>query len=158
MKRVRLNNIILLGIVSMLVDFSTEMVYPLIPLYLTSTLGATPVIVGFIEGIAESLASLLKVTSGYVTDRYRNKKLFAAVGYSGAVVYKIALLFASTWAFVLLARVIDRLGKGIRTAPRDVLIAESAEKTTLGCSFGLHKMLDMAGSALGILAAYLLIR
>lgn len=152
-----LNNIIFLGIVSLLIDLSTEMVYPIIPLYLTSVLGATPAIVGIIEGAAESLASLLKVFSGYLSDKYKNKKLLTFIGYSGAIVYKAALLFAASWPGILLARIVDRIGKGIRTAPRDALIAESAGDQKLGGSFGLHKMLDMLGSALGILAAYLLI-
>ncbi len=151
-----MGNIIILGIVSLLTDLSTEMVYPLIPLYLTSVLGATPAVVGVIEGIAESLASLLKIISGYLTDKYKNKKLFTFIGYSGAIIYKGALLLASTWPGILFARVIDRIGKGIRTAPRDALIAESAAENKLGGSFGLHKMLDMLGSALGILAAFFL--
>lgn len=151
-----MGNIIILGIVSLLTDLSTEMVYPLIPLYLTSVLGATPAAVGIIEGIAESLASLLKIISGYLTDRYKNKKRFTLIGYSGAIIYKGALLLASTWPGILFARVIDRIGKGIRTAPRDALIAESASENKLGGSFGLHKMLDMLGSALGILTAFFL--
>ena len=150
-------NIILLGLVSMLIDMSTEMVYPIIPLYLTQVLGATPVIVGIIEGIAESLSSLLKVFSGYISDKYKNKKTLTLIGYSGAVIYKIALIFASSWTGILLARMLDRIGKGIRVAPRDSLIAESAKDKKLGGSFGLHKMLDMLGSAAGILIAYLLI-
>lgn len=152
-----ISNIVLLGLVSLFVDMSTEMVYPLVPLYLTATLGATPAIVGIIEGIAESLASLLKVMSGYIGDVYQNKKRLAFVGYSGAVVYKVALLFAASWPGVLLARVIDRTGKGIRTAPRDALVAQSGDKKKLGGSFGLHKMLDMAGSAAGALLAYFFI-
>lgn len=153
-----MSNIIVLGIVSFLTDLSSEMVYPLIPLYLTAVLGATPAIVGLIEGIAESLASLLKVFSGYWADRYKNKKRLTLIGYSTAFLYKIALLLATSWPGVLAARIVDRLGKGIRTAPRDVLIAESADAKKLGGSFGLHKMLDMLGSALGILASYFLLR
>ena len=149
-------NIILLGMVSFFVDVSTEMVYPLIPLYLTGVLGATPAIVGIIEGIAESLASLLKVFSGYWTDKYQKKKPLAFLGYSTSIVYKIALMLSTSWAGVLIARVIDRFGKGIRTTPRDVLVAECADKNCLGKAFGLHKSLDMAGSAVGILLAYFL--
>lgn len=134
------------------------MVYPLIPLYLTSAFGATPVIVGIIEGIAESLASLLKVFSGYLSDKFQNKKLLAFCGYATGLFYKLALLLAGSWAGILIARVIDRFGKGIRTAPRDVLVSESAEQGTMGKSFGLHKTLDMAGAALGILITYFLLR
>ncbi len=152
-----MTNIIFLGIVSMLIDLSTEMVYPLIPIYLTAVLGVTPAIVGLIEGIAESLASLLKVFSGYISDKYHNKKKLTFIGYSGAILYKLALLAAVSWPGILAARVIDRIGKGIRTAPRDALIAESSDCNKLGGSFGLHKMLDMLGTSLGILAAYILL-
>ena len=134
------------------------MVYPLIPLYLTAAFGATPALVGIIEGIAESIASLLKVFSGYISDRFQHKKALAFTGYATGVLYKIALLFAGSWAGILAARVIDRFGKGIRTAPRDVMVSESADKDSMGKSFGIHKMLDMAGSAIGILLAFLLMR
>ena len=150
-------NIFLLGLVSFFSDVSTEMVYPLIPLYLTGAFGATPVLVGLIEGIAESVASLLKVFSGYFTDRYQHKKPVAFLGYATGLIYKLTLLIASSWAGVLGARVIDRIGKGIRTAPRDVLVSESADRKSMGKAFGIHKALDMAGSALGILFAYLLL-
>ena len=150
-------NIILIGLVSFFADVSTEMVYPLIPLYLTSVFGATPVLIGFIEGIAESLASLLKVFSGYVTDRYQRKKRLAFIGYAGGLVYKLALLVAGSWTGILAARIIDRVGKGIRTTPRDVLVSESADQQQMGKAFGVHKAMDMAGSAVGILLAYLLI-
>lgn len=152
-----ISNIVLLGLVSLFVDMSTEMVYPLVPLFLTATLGASPAIVGIIEGIAESIASLLKVFSGYIGDVYHNKKRLAFAGYSSSVIYKLLLLLASSWPGVLIARVIDRTGKGIRTAPRDALVAQSSDKKKLGGSFGLHKMLDMAGSSLGALAAYLFV-
>lgn len=151
------SNIVLLGLVSLFADMSTEMVYPLIPLYLTAALGASPAIVGVIEGIAESIASLLKVFSGYIGDVYSNKKRLAFAGYSATVFYKILLLMAVSWPGILVARAVDRTGKGIRTAPRDALIAQSSKDNNLGGSFGLHKMLDMAGSTLGIMIAYLFI-
>lgn len=134
------------------------MVYPLIPLYLTAAFGATPALVCMIEGIAESVASLLKVFSGYISDRFQHKKAIAFSGYATGVVYKIALIFAGSWAGILAARVIDRFGKGVRTAPRDVMVSESADKNNMGKAFGIHKMLDMAGSAIGILLAFLLIK
>jgi MFS family permease len=134
------------------------MVYPLIPLYLVSVFGATPTLIGIIEGIAESLASLLKVYSGYLTDRFQKKKAIAFSGYAGGVIYKIALIFAGSWVGVLGARIIDRIGKGIRTAPRDVLVAESIDKENMGKAFGLHKALDMCGAGIGILITYFIIR
>ena len=152
-----MRNVVLLGLVSFFTDISSEMVYPIIPLYLTAVLGATPALVGVIEGIAESLASLLKVFSGYMSDRFNKKKPLAFIGYAGGFVYKLALLTANSWVGILVARVIDRIGKGIRTAPRDVMVSESAVQNQLGKAFGLHKALDMAGSALGIFLAYLLL-
>ncbi|MCL2784008.1 MAG: MFS transporter [Propionibacteriaceae bacterium] len=151
-------NVVFLGLVSFFTDLSTEMVYPLIPLFLIATLGATPALVGVIEGIAESVASLLKVFSGYLSDRFQKKKGMAFWGYAAGVVYKIVLLVAGSWMGILSARVIDRIGKGVRTAPRDVLVAESADKETMGKAFGLHKALDMSGAALGILVTFFLLR
>ena len=151
-------NVIILGLVSFFSDISAEMVYPIIPLYLTAAFGATPVLIGFIEGIAESLASLLKVFSGYITDKWGRKKPIAFVGYAAGLVYKVALIFAGSWGGVLGARVIDRVGKGIRTAPRDVMVCESADENHMGKAFGIHKALDMAGSAIGIFISFLLLK
>lgn len=151
-------NIVFLGLVSFFADISAEMVYPIIPLYLTAAFGATPAMVGLIEGIAESLASLLKVFSGYLSDRTQKKKPLAFLGYSTGLIYKLALILASSWVGILIARVIDRTGKGIRTSPRDVMVSESAPPDKMGQAFGIHKALDMAGSALGILFAYFLVR
>lgn len=151
-------NIVFLGLISCFADISAEMVYPIIPLYLTAVIGATPALVGIIEGIAESIASLLKVFSGYFSDRFAHKKPLAFIGYASGVVYKIVLLLAPGWGGVLAGRVVDRLGKGIRTAPRDVMVTESAEEGHMGGAFGIHKMLDMLGSAVGIFIAFMLVR
>ena len=151
-------NILFLGLVSFFTDISTEMVYPLIPLYLTGRFGATPALVGVVEGIAESTASLLKVFSGYLTDKLRKAKFIAFSGYAGSLFYKLALLLSRSWWGILIARVIDRTGKGIRTAPRDVLVSESAGEGNMGRAFGLHKALDMCGAALGVLITWFLMR
>jgi len=143
-----------LGLISFFTDISTEMVYPLIPLYLTATLGATPALIGVIEGIAESVAGLMKVYGGYISDKLKKRKMVAFIGYSSGVLYKFALLLAGSWAGILIARIIDRTGKGIRVAPRNALVSESADKKHLGRAFGLHKTLDTAGAALGILITY----
>lgn len=156
-KKTGFRNILFLGLVSCFADISSEMVYPIIPLYLTAVLGVTPTIVGIIEGVAESIASLLKVFSGHISDRFQKKKALAFTGYATGVIYKLALIFAGSWIGIITARVIDRFGKGIRTAPRDVMVAESAEKASMGKAFGIHKMLDMAGSAVGILLAFILL-
>ncbi|MCL2184575.1 MAG: MFS transporter [Treponema sp.] len=153
-----MRNIFFIGLISFFTDLSTEMVYPLIPLYLIYTFGATPALVGIIEGIAESLASLLKVYSGFLTDKFQKKKLIAFFGYAAGLFYKIALLFASSWLGILGAKVIDRLGKGIRTSPRDVLVSESTDSKNMGKAFGVHKALDMFGAAFGILIIYLIMK
>jgi len=148
--------VILLGLTSFFTDISSEMVYPLIPLFLVSRLGASPAIVGLIEGLAESLASLLKVFSGYYSDRMRKRKPLAVFGYVSSGLSKLILLGASSWGWVLIARVGDRFGKGIRTAPRDALIAESADRNQQGAAFGLHRALDTMGAVVGIAFAYYL--
>ncbi len=150
-----LSNIVLLGLVSFFIDMSSEMVYPLVPLYLTAVLGATPAMIGVIEGVAESAAAFLKVFSGYIGDAYQNKKRLAFAGYFTAIIYKLLLITAASWAGILAARVFDRIGKGIRTAPRDAMVAAASHDSRLGSSFGLHKMLDMAGSAGGAALALL---
>ncbi len=140
--------------VSLLTDISTEMVYPLLPLFLTTRLGATPAIVGLIEGIAESLASLLKVFSGYLADLFGRRKPLAILGYGSSTVGKVVLYLAGSWPAVLAARVIDRFGKGVRTAPRDALIADSSTPETRGRAYGLHRTMDTLGAAVGVLLAY----
>ena len=110
---------------------------------------------GLIEGIAESIAALLKVFSGYITDKIGHRKQVAFFGYAAGLFYKAALIFTSSWGGVLAAKVLDRTGKGLRTAPRDALVSESAVSGKAGGAFGLHKAMDMTGSALGILASYL---
>ncbi|MHB1654329.1 MAG: MFS transporter [Desulfitobacteriaceae bacterium] len=150
-------NVIVLGIVSLLTDISSEMVYPLLPIFLTTTLGASPAIVGIIEGIAESLASLLKVFSGYWGDKTKKKKELAIIGYGGSFFGKIILIVAGSWGMVLFSRVIDRLGKGIRTAPRDALIADAAKAQARGHAFGLHRAMDTFGAVIGVTMAYFLL-
>lgn len=152
-----LSNILFLGLVSFFTDISTEMVYPILPLYLSSIMGASPIIIGVIEGIAESLASIVKLFSGIIADKYGNKKRLAFLGYASSVLNKIIILLSATWTGILLARIVDRFGKGVRTAPRDALIAESSNKSNLGKAYGLHKGLDLLGTAIGILLAYIIL-
>ncbi len=150
-------NIIMVGITSLLTDISTEMVYPLLAIFLSTTLGASPWIIGLIEGIAESIASLLKVFSGYLSDKSQKRKPLAILGYGSSTFGKIFLYIATSWWWVLLSRVIDRFGKGIRNAPRDALIADSSAKERRGRAFGLHRMMDTIGAATGVLIAYYLL-
>jgi len=156
-------NVVLLGLVSLFTDISAHMIYPVLPLYLSMALGAGPAIVGVIEGIAESVASGVKLLSGIVADRRGGKKRLAFAGYAGSLANKAIIIFSTTWAGVLAARIVDRLGKGLRVAPRDALIAESAGAgsgaggSRMGKAFGLHKGLDLFGTAAGILIAWLVV-
>lgn len=149
-------NVILTGITSLLTDISTEMFYPLISLYIVA-LGGGPQTVGIIEGIAESLASLLKVFSGNISDIIRRRKPIAILGYSFSTIGKFFMYFTSSWLGVFWGRVVDRIGKGIRTAPRDALIAESV-KENRGRAFGIHRAMDTLGAFLGVLISILLIK
>jgi MFS family permease len=146
-------NILLLGLTSFLTDVSSEMVYPLLPFFLTA-LGAGPGMLGLIEGIGESVASLLKVFSGYLSDRLASRKALTIAGYAASAAGKAALVIASGWGLVLAGRIVDRLGKGIRTAPRDALVADSAAADERGRAFGLHRAMDTAGAVVGIGLAY----
>lgn len=150
-------NVIALGFVSMFNDIASEMVYPIIPLFLTSYLGASAAIVGVIEGIAEGTASILKVISGWLSDKTRNRKRFVALGYFLSAISKILLALASSWIFILFARFIDRFGKGVRTSARDALIADSTNAENRGRAFGLHRGLDTLGAVIGPLLAILLL-
>ncbi|OLC31423.1 MAG: MFS transporter [Armatimonadetes bacterium 13_1_40CM_64_14] len=151
-------NIIILGLASLLTDISTEMVYPLLPMFLTQTLGASPAILGFIEGIAESVASLLRVFSGYISDRLGRRKPLAIAGYAASTLGKVFLVVAEAWPTVLAGRFVDRFGKGVRTAPRDALIADSADPARRGRAYGLHRAMDSLGATLGVVVAIVLLR
>lgn len=142
-------NVFTLGWVSFFMDVSSEMIYPLMPLFLTNILGVNKTIVGLIEGVAESTASLLKVVSGYISDRMRKRKPLILYGYGLSTFTRPILALAATWLGVLMYRFIDRIGKGIRTAPRDAIIAESTEPDRLGRAFGFHRMMDTLGAIVG---------
>lgn len=147
-------NVLITGTTSFLTDISTEMVYPLLPLYLTLRLGAGPEVIGLIEGIAESLASLLKVFSGYLSDIAGKRKPLAIFGYASSTVGKLFLYLSTSWWWVLLGRVVDRFGKGVRTAPRDAIIGDSIPTSKRGQAFGLHRTLDTLGAVIGVALAY----
>ena len=142
-----------LALVSFLTDISSEMLVYLIPLFLANVLLASPSVIGLIEGIAESVASLLRLVSGALSDRLGRRKLLVGVGYGSSVVGKALYLLATSWPIVLLARVSDRIGKGIRTAPRDALITDSTPSDSRGRAFGFHRAMDTAGAVLGVAAA-----
>ena len=142
-----------LGVVSLLNDLSSEVAVRTLPLYLANVLGVRTSIIGLIEGIAESTATLLKLASGYFSDRIGKKKALALWGYSLSNLTKPLLYFATSWTVVLLVRFLDRVGKGVRSAPRDALIADVTRPEDRGRAFGFNKAMDKAGGFIGVLLA-----
>ncbi len=145
--------VVALGLVSMFTDLSSEMIYPLIPVFLTTVLGAGALALGVVEGVAESTAAVFKIVSGWWTDRVRRRKPFIFAGYGIAGVARPLIAFATTWPFVVGIRFVDRVGKGIRTAPRDALIADVTPVESRGAAYGVHRALDHLGAVLGPLVA-----
>jgi MFS family permease len=150
--------VVTLGWVSFLTDFSSDMIYPLLPDFLTRRLGAGPAVLGLIEGVAEATASLMKVVAGWWSDRTRRRKPLVVAGYTIAMLVRPLIGLATAWIQVLAIRFADRVGKGIRTAPRDALIAALASPENRGRAFGLQRAMDNAGSVAGPLAAALLLK
>lgn len=150
-------NIIILGFVSLFTDLSSQMVFPLIPLFLSTTLGASPTIVGLVEGCAETTASLLKVFSGYWSDRIKKRKPFVFIGYGLSGLMKPLFAFSYVWQSVLVIRIAERIGKGIRNAPRDAIIAESCDTGVMGKAYGIHRAMDGFGSVMGAVMALILL-
>ncbi|PPK77275.1 MFS-type transporter involved in bile tolerance (Atg22 family) [Methylobacter tundripaludum] len=148
----------LLGLVSFFNDAASELVYPLVPIYLASVLMAGPKALGLIEGIAEATGSLLKLFSGVMSDRLQSTKHWVVGGYTVAAIARPLLAFTTAWPMVLVLRFADRVGKGLRTSPRDALLALTVTKEHRGLAFGLHRAMDNAGAVVGpLLAAWLLV-
>jgi len=143
----------LLGLISLVNDSASDMIYPLVPLYLTSVLMAGPKALGLIEGVAEAAASLLKLAAGVLADRSRRTKAWVVAGYTIAGIARPMLAFASSWFGVLVCRFADRIGKGLRSAPRDAMLVHSVAADQRGLAFGLHRAMDNAGAVIGPLAA-----
>jgi MFS family permease len=160
MKKKLDRNVLSLGITSFLNDWSSEMIFPLLPAFMAEVLNIPKPLIGLIEGISRSLASVLKVFSGYISDRLGKRKSLAVAGYALSNAVKPLLAVARNWPAVLAMRAADRIGKGIRTAPRDALIASATEKQkkTRGKSFGFHRAMDTSGAMLGTIAAFVLMR
>lgn len=150
-------NVVVLGLVSFFNDTASEMVYPIIPLFLTSVLHAAVPVVGLIEGVAEAVASISKYGFGTFSDYAQKRKAFVVWGYSFSAVSKLLIGLSYTWPLVLFARVIDRLGKGIRTAPRDSILLENSTPQNKGFIFGFHRAFDSLGAVVGPLAALLIL-
>jgi MFS family permease len=150
-------NVFVISLVSLLNDASSEIIYPLLPLFLFSTLGATPAAIGLIEGAAESVSSLLKLFAGYFSDRRGRRKTWVVAGYALASMARPLLAFASSWPQVLSIRLTDRVGKGIRTAPRDAMIADAAPFAQRGLAFGFHRAMDHLGAVIGPLLGLIIL-
>lgn len=149
----------LIGLISLVNDAASDMVYPLVPLYLASVLMSGPRVLGLIEGVAEATASLLKLFSGVLVDRTRHAKPWVVFGYGLASVGRPLIAFVGSWPWLLVLRFADRVGKGLRTSPRDALLAASVPAERHGLAFGLHRAMDNAGAVVGpLIAAALLAR
>ena len=138
-------------------DVSSEMIYPLVPLFLANVLGVNKSVIGLIEGIAESTASMLKVFSGWFSDRIANRKWLMTAGYGISTLSRPIVALATGWQNVLGSRFIDRAGKGVRTAPRDAIIAESSDRAYLGRAFSFHRSMDTMGAVVGPALAFFLL-
>ena len=150
-------NVFTISLVSLLNDASSEIIYPLLPLFLSLTLGASPAIVGLIEGASESISSLLKLFAGYFSDRRGKRKVFVVFGYALANFARPLLAFATNWYQVLGIRLTDRVGKGIRSAPRDAMIADTVRIEERGLAFGFHRAMDHTGAVIGPLIGYVVL-
>ncbi|HWQ18963.1 MAG TPA: MFS transporter [Methanotrichaceae archaeon] len=148
-------NIILLGLVSLLNDISSEIIQPILPLFI-ATLGGGSIAVGLIGGLSDGIPSIFKIFAGYWSDRLGKRKPLVVAGYGISAIAKIILPFSAGWQSVFVLKAAERLGKGIRSAPRDAMIAESAEKEVRGRGFGLHRAMDTSGAIVGSALAYLL--
>lgn len=147
-------NIWAVGLTSFFMDVSSEMVINLIPLFLANVLGIKTNIIGLIEGVAESTASILKLFSGWLSDKLHARKWLAVAGYGISALAKPFFYFANSWGWVAGVRWADRVGKGIRTAPRDALVADSVKEEQRGLAFGFHRAADTAGAMMGLLIAF----
>lgn len=149
--------VIALGVVSLLTDMSSEMIYPLLPVFVAATLGGGAISIGLIEGIAEATASLVKLASGVVSDRMRRRKWLLVIGYGLAGSVRPLIGLARAWPVVLCIRFADRVGKGLRGPPRDAIIADAVDAGSRGRAFGLHRSMDHAGAVVGPLVAFALL-
>jgi MFS family permease len=150
-------NVVAIGLVSLLNDASSEIIYPMLPVFLSVGLGASAAAIGIIEGLAESMSSLLKLFAGYFSDRLGKRKWLVVGGYALASIVRPFLGFAQNWHQVLAIRLTDRVGKGIRAAPRDAMIADAVTTEQRGLAFGFHRAMDHGGAMIGPLIGYVLL-
>ena len=150
-------NVWVVTVTSFLTDVSSEMIFNLVPLFLANVLGATTAIIGLIDGLAETTASLMKMYSGALSDKLGQRKGLTVLGYAISTIAKPFLYIANAWGWVLGVRVADRFGKGVRTAPRDALVADSIDEKQRGLAFGMHRAGDTAGAFVGVGIAALIV-
>ncbi|MFA6005362.1 MAG: MFS transporter [Patescibacteria group bacterium] len=150
-------SVYILGFVSLFNDIASEMLYPIMPIFLTQILNAPIFIIGIIDGVAEGVSSFMKAYLGYLSDKMQKRKPFVFAGYGFSAISKVIIAFSSTWPFVFLGRILDRFGKGVRTGSRDALLLEAASKDNKGLVFGLHRSLDSLGAVIGPIIALVLL-
>jgi hypothetical protein len=150
-------NVLIVAITSFMTDVSSEMIVNTLPLFLKNVLGVKTSVIGLIEGVAESTASFLKLYSGWISDKLKKRKMLAVLGYGISTLSKPLFYFAQTWGMVAAARWGDRVGKGVRTAPRDALVADSTDQSQRGFAFGFHRAADTAGAFVGLLMALVIV-
>jgi MFS family permease len=150
-------NVLFLGISSLLTDVSSEMIFTLVPLFLANIIGTSTAIIGFVGGLSDSVDAIFRIFSGWFSDKIKNRKLLTVSGYSFSTLVKPFMYIATSWPIVLGIRFGDRVGKGMRSSPRDALIADSVSASERGKSFGIHRAMDTAGASLGLSLAALII-
>jgi len=151
------SNVFFLGLTSLLNDFSSELIFTLLPLFITNILGASTMVVGFIGGFSGSADALFRIISGWYSDKIGNRKTFAVAGYALSAVVKPFMYIAASWGLVTGIRITDRIGKGIRNAPRDALLADSLASHERGRGFGIQRAMDTSGAVIGLAVAALII-
>ena len=150
-------NVFFMGLTSLLTDISSELIFTLVPLFLSDVLGATSTLIGLVGGLSDSADSLFRIFSGWFSDKIGKRKLLTTLGYSISTVAKPFMLLANSWGAVIGVRLGDRIGKGVRTSSRDALIADSVEAKERGRSFGLHRAMDTAGAVIGLIIAAVIV-
>ena len=153
-----LRNVWMLGLVSFFTDFSTEMILGVLPTFIVNNLGASRAILGAIEGSSELTSYVFRMISGSLSDRVRKRKIFVLIGYGLSTISKPFFAIASSWLDAFIVRAVDRIGKGVRTAPRDALIADSVSESIFGKAFGIHRTIDQLGAIVGPLVAFVILQ
>ena len=150
-------NVFFMGLTSLLTDISSELIFTLVPLFLSNVLGASSALIGLVGGISDSADSLFRIVSGWFSDKIGKRKLLAVAGYSLSTLVKPLMLLVNSWSAVAGIRFGDRVGKGVRTASRDALIADSVDAKERGRGFGLHRAMDTSGAVIGLIIAAIIV-